>query len=351
MLAVLHGVPAYGAVERYVAALVGELREGDEEVVLVYPDAPELVPFGDLAGGNVRLATFSVAELTGPAPRLALRLARLLRGLDPRVVHVTEVWPAAQIAARLARVPRVLVTHHTPELPRNDGAFGRLWLRLGWLTRPEVIYTSESDRLTDLRTGRTHVVALGIDLERFAHPSPALVRDGPIVGNVARLALQKGHRVLIEAAPRVLARHPHASFAIVGEGELHGELQEQIGRAGLEDRFELLGARDDVPELLASFDVFAFPSFFEGLCLAVIEAQAVGVPVVATGVGGLAETVVPGETGVRCERGDAISLADGINWLLEHPAESAALAAEARRRAHERFSERRMVEETLALYR
>jgi glycosyltransferase involved in cell wall biosynthesis len=350
VLAILHGVPAYGAVEHYVAAVVDGLRDGDEEVVLVYPDAPELAPFAELAGGKVRVVTFPEADLCS-APRLAFRLARLLRDLEPRVVHITEVWPTAQIAARLARVPRVLVTHHTPELPRTDSAFGRLWFRLGWLARPEVIYTSESDRSTDGRTGRTHVVPLGIDLERFSNPSPALVREGRIVGNVARLAPQKGHRVLIEAAPRVLERHPDVSFVVAGAGELRDEVERQIDAAGLAGRFELLGPRSDIPELLASFAVFAFPSFFEGLCVAVIEAQAVGVPVVATGVGGLVETVVPGETGVRCEPGDAVSLADGINWVLDHPDEAAVLAGEAKRRVLDRYSERRMVDETLALYR
>lgn len=350
MLVILHPTPAYGAVERYIEAVVGGLRGCDEEVVLVYPEAPELAPFADLAGGNIRIVTFPLADLTGPAPWLALRLARLLRALRPSVVHVTEVWPTAQIAARLARAPRVLVTHHTPELPRTDSLFGRFWFRLGWLARPEVIYTSEADRAHDRRSLRTHVVPLGIDLDRFANPSPALVRDGRIVGNVARLAPQKGHRVLIDAAQRVLERHPDLSFVVVGDGELRGELEQQARAVGLEGSFEFLGARNDVPELLASFDVFAFPSFFEGLCLAVIEAQAVGVPVVATGVGGLVETVVPGETGVRCEPGDAASLAAGISWILDHPDEAAALAAEAKRRVQECFSEQRMVAKTLALY-
>ena len=300
VLAILHGTPAYGAVEHYVEALVRGLRDGNEDVVLIYPDVPDLAPFASLAGGRVRLITISAAQLAEPAPRLALRLARLLREAQPRLVHVTEVWPTGQIAARLARGPKVLLTHHTPELPRSDGAFGRLWFRLGWLTRPEVIYTSESDRLTDGRSGTTHVVPLGLDLGRFANPVPVLRRMGPIVGNVARLSAQKGQSVLIEAAPLVLERHPDVSFVIAGDGELREELQRQIDAAGLGERFELLGARTDVPEVLASLDVFALPSLFEGLCIAVLEAQAVGVPVVATGVGGLVETVIPGETGVRC---------------------------------------------------
>lgn len=350
MIAIVHGAPAFGAVERYVAAIVEGLHGKDEEVLLIYPDAPALAPFGDLARDNVRAITFPPEELSGAAPLHALRLAKLLRRYRPRVVHVTDVWPTAQVAARLARVPRLLVTHHTPELPRTENAIGRLWLGLGWLARPEVIYTSEADRAADRRRLRAHVVPLGIDLERFTNARPSLPRSGRVVGNVARLAPQKGHRVLIAAAPLVLERHPDAAFVVVGEGELREELESAARNVGLGDRFTFTGQRDDVPELLASFDVFAFPSFFEGLCLAVIEAQAVGVPVVATAVGGLAETVVPGETGVRCEPGDPVSLADGINWVLEHPGAAAGLAAEAKRRALDRFSVQTMVECTLALY-
>jgi glycosyltransferase involved in cell wall biosynthesis len=111
-----------------------------------------------------------------------------------------------------------------------------------------------------------------------------------------------------------------------------------------------LGARDDVPELLASFDVFAFPSLFEGLCLAVIEAQAAGVPVVATPVGGIRETVVDRETGLLVPTGDPPALAAAIRRLLEDRPAAEAMAAEARRRICERFSIERMLEETLRLY-
>jgi len=116
------------------------------------------------------------------------------------------------------------------------------------------------------------------------------------------------------------------------------------------DGVELLGRRGDVPDLLASFEVFAFPSRFEGLCLAVIEAQAAGVPVVATAVGGIKETVVEGETGLLVPPRDPEALASAIRRLLERPDEAARLAAEARRRVLERYSEERMVSGTLALY-
>jgi glycosyltransferase involved in cell wall biosynthesis len=190
------------------------------------------------------------------------------------------------------------------------------------------------------------VVPLGIDVERFANAKPVLQRSGPLIGTVGRLAEQKGQRTLIAAVPAVLERYPDARFVLVGDGELRGELEQLAGGLPV----DLTGYRRDVPELLASFDVFACPSRFEGLCVAVLEAQAAGVPVVATPVGGMRETVVPHETGTVVPVDDTAALAAAIVWVLDHRADASALAAEAKRRVSERFSERRMIDETLRLY-
>jgi glycosyltransferase involved in cell wall biosynthesis len=269
-----------------------------------------------------------------------LRLVRELRRLRPRVVHVIDVWPQALVAARLARVPRVLVTHHTPGLPRQDNRRGRLWQRLGWATRPEVIYTSGADRDEDGRQP-SHVVPLGIDIERFSGAKPALAADWPIVGTVGRLAEQKDHETFLAAAKLV----PEAEFVVVGDGELRERLEAQAG-----ENAHLTGRRDDVPELLASFAVYVQPSRYEGLCLAVLEAQAAGVPVIATPVGGMRDTVVHEETGLVVPVGDAQVLAGSIKRLFEDTELAARLAAEAGRRVREGYNDRRMIDETLALY-
>jgi glycosyltransferase involved in cell wall biosynthesis len=323
VIALLHGAPAYGAVERYVAAIATAL--GDD-CVLIHPGVGELDELG--------VRTLVVREPT------VLRLARALRSCRPRVAHVSDVWPQALVASRLARVPRRLVTHHTPELPRQDNPAGRLWQRLGWATHPEVIYTSEADQRDDGREP-SHVVPLGIDADRYTNANPALAADWPIVGTVGRLAPQKGHATFLEAAKLV----PEAQFVVVGDGELRGRLDRLAG-----ENVHLTGARDDVPALLASFDVYAQPSSFEGLCVAVLEAQAAGVPVVATPVGGMRETVVDGETGLVVPVGDSQALASAIRRLLDDNELATRLAAEARRRVQANYTERRMVDETLALY-
>jgi glycosyltransferase involved in cell wall biosynthesis len=348
MIVFLHGACAFGAVENYVCDLISGLREGKEQVVLLYPDDPALEPFRALEGACVRVEALPPRTLVGSGPRAVSTLVRRLRELRPRVVHITDVWSTALVAARLAGSPRVLITHHTPGLPRNDSFAGSLWLRAGWATRPEVIYTSESDRRSDGRQP-SHVIYYGIDLKRFRGALPAIVAEGPIIGNVARLVPQKGHRFLLEAAPRIIELHPSARFVLVGEGPARAEIEMQARSAGIEEHVLLVGERTDIPAWLASFDVFALPSLFEGLCYAVIEAQAAGVPVVATPVGGVRETVIDRETGLVVPPEDPVALADAICWLLEHPDEARALSLEAGRRV-ERFSKDRMVMETIALY-
>jgi glycosyltransferase involved in cell wall biosynthesis len=344
MIVLVHGSRSWGAVENYAAAVLRGLRDAGEDAVLLHADVPQLSRFAESGATTQR---FPQWILDASAPRVVLELARRIRSLRPRVVHVVDAWPAAMLAARFARAPRLLVTHHTPELRRDDSAVGRALWRLGWLTRPEVIYTSESDRRADGRTSlRTHVVYYGIDLDRFTRATPALEKRGPIVGTAARLVGQKRLDLLLEAAPAILERHPDARFVIAGDGPLRAELERRAD--GLP--FEFVGWREDVADVLASFDVYVLPSDFEGLVYAVIEAQAAGVPVVATPVGGVPENVVPGETGVLIPRGDAGALAAAVNRLLDDPAEAARVAAEARRRVTERYPVERMVRETLHLY-
>jgi glycosyltransferase involved in cell wall biosynthesis len=347
MIVLVHGSRSWGAVENYLAAVVRGLRDGGHEAVVLRADVPILDRLQNDVGGAVRDEPFPPWILDASAPRVLRELEQRIRAHRPDITHVIDAWPGAMITARLARTPRLLVTHHTPELSRDDSAIGRLLWELAWLTRPEVVYTSESDRVRDGRTRlRTNVINYGIDLERFTSGTPVFAKDGPVIGTVARLVPQKALHLLIEAAPSVLARHPGARFVIVGDGPSLGDL-ERLAQ-GLP--FEFTGERDDVPDLLAAFDVFALPSDFEGLCYAVIEAQAAGVPVVATPVGGIPENVVPGETGVLVPTQDATALAAAINQLLDDPTEARRLATEARRRVLERYPVSRMVERTLAWY-
>jgi glycosyltransferase involved in cell wall biosynthesis len=196
---------------------------------------------------------------------------------------------------------------------------------------------------------RRHVVNLGIDLDHFRSAEPAFPAEGPVIGTVGRLDEQKAQGVLIDAIPRVLERYPDARLVLVGDGPLRDRLEGHARHLGISESVLFAGKRDDVPRWLASFDIFALTSLFEGLCYAVLEAQAAGVPVIATPVGGVRETVVDGETGLVVPPGDDHALAGAILRLLDDPDEARRLADEAAVRVAG-FSREEMVIATLALY-
>jgi glycosyltransferase involved in cell wall biosynthesis len=348
MIVLVHGADAFGAVEQYVLQVAQALRDRSLPATLVFPDTASLEPLAALAGGTLAVEPFPVELLHGPAAVTVARLVQRLRRCHPRIVHVADTWPLAQIAGRLAG-GRLIVTHHTPELHRSFSLAGRIWSQLGWLARPQVVYTSMTDRNNDGRRFlRRHVVPLGIDLDRF-FAVERVPRSGAVVGTVARLAPQKSLDTLLAAVPAILERHPDARVVLVGEGEERGRLEELARALGIDGVVVFAGRTDDVPAALAGFDVFALPSLFEGLCLAVIEAQAAGVPVVATPVGGIPENVANERTGLLVPLRDPPALAAAICRLLDDPALARRLATAARRGVA-RYSIEHMITGTLELY-
>ncbi|RZJ75333.1 MAG: glycosyltransferase, partial [Flavobacterium sp.] len=139
----------------------------------------------------------------------------------------------------------------------------------------------------------------------FAH-------DDFVIGTAVVLSEQKGIRYLIEAAKRVCAELPKARFVVAGDGPLRGALEDMGRASGLGERLTFLGFRRDIPELISSFDVYALSSLWEGLPLALLEALAIGKPIVATRVGGNPEIVEDGENGFIVPPRDADALARAL---------------------------------------
>jgi glycosyltransferase involved in cell wall biosynthesis len=177
-----------------------------------------------------------------------------------------------------------------------------------------------------------------------------LPEEGPVIGTVGRLVPIKGHEWLLRAAPRVLAEFPHATFVFLGEGPLLGQLQQLAARLGISGHVMFLGSRQDVPECLAAFDLFAFPSLNEGMGRALIEAMATGLPAVAARVGGIPDVVADGETGLLVPARDEAALADALLKLLRDPARRQAYGQSARRSMDERFDVSAMVRAIDRLY-
>lgn len=201
------------------------------------------------------------------------------------------------------------------------------------------------------------VIPYGVNLEVYRYGKDDQVRqelglhkDIPVVGVVARLHPQKGHRFLIKAATQIVTEHPQVKFVLVGDGVLRSELENRVDRDGLKDHFLFLGFRRDVHRIMRAFDLFVLPSLYEGLPNVVLEAMAVGLPVVATAVDGTPELVVDGETGYLVPPADPQALAERICALLYDRRRATDFGSQGRRRVEANFSLEKQVQRFQNLY-
>lgn len=205
---------------------------------------------------------------------------------------------------------------------------------------------------------KVFTICNAVDLKPFQHPGDkAALRDqlglearSHLVATVGRLTEQKGHCYLIDAAVSVVSVYPDTHFLFIGDGELRDELQQQTRQAGLSQNIHFLGIRKDVPDLLAAVDLFAFPSLWEGLSVALLEAMVAGKPIVATAVSGTTSVMIHGVTGLIVPPHDSQGLAQAIIELLSHPAQAQAMGQAAKQRAMSNFSAQKQADEYLELY-
>lgn len=142
-------------------------------------------------------------------------------------------------------------------------------------------------------------------------------RDAVVVGTVGRVYVEKGHRYLIDAANRLFLSHPNLHLLIVGDGPQRAKLEETVQVLGIERRVTFTGYYDDLPGALRAMDIFALPTILdEGFPTSVLEAQAAGLPVIATDTGGTFETMDPGVTGLLVKPRDVAGLSQAIAALL-----------------------------------
>lgn len=170
-----------------------------------------------------------------------------------------------------------------------------------------------------------------------------------LVLTVSRLTEQKGHATLIAAAPAILEIHPNAKFVLAGDGPERESLTASIAQHGLTENFRLLGTRNDVEDLLSASDLFVLPSYFEGLPLALLEAMAAGVPVVATRIGGTIEAIGASHP-FLVPAGDAAALAKAVINALSDAGAASHAAELAQARFGSSFTAVRMAAQTSAIY-
>ncbi len=257
----------------------------------------------------------------GIDPLLVLKLFSHFRKIRPDIVHTFNdgaliyAFPAAKMAG-----VTILVHAEHGRLPVPEKWLFRK-IRIAMARRAQaVVVVSDvlSELVSDEGVPNHKLVTLinGVDLETFSGRSDrvelrqkwSLSNTELVVGTVGSLTPQKNHKMLIEAAARI----PYIKVLIAGGGPLEDSLNQLIKEKHLEDRVRCIGRIDDVPAFLSVLDVFALPSTTEGTSLALLEAMAARLPVVATDVGGNGKVVGNGKTGFLTPAGDVSAFADKL---------------------------------------
>jgi len=321
------------------------------EVAALEPDGPLAA---ELAAAGIALHSCPRRWRWDLGP--AHRLAALARGGRFEIVHSFLFLP--NFYARLARVM------HRPPLTisslRSTGIEGLPRYVAEVLLAPLcdlIIANSEAGRgdliSRGVRASRVVVVRNGLDLDRFlALPPPPARRTGPPrLGMVAQIEPRKDHAGLVRAFAEVLKRHPGAGLVLAGDGRLRPRVEALARTLGLQDRVEFPGTVSGSERVYDRLDLYVQASAGqEGTSNSIVEAMAAGRPVVATDIGGNAETVVHGVTGLIVPAFDPVVLGASICALLDDPDTSERMGRAGRERARTIYSRTRMIDETIAAY-
>src|SRR5207249_3179177 len=300
---------------------------------------------------TTRVPRLDIPRDVSPAGLAGLlgRLVSLMRAERYTIVHTHNSITGAvgRLAARLARVPLVIHTTHGFHFHENMSALRRLpWVVAErWLSRfCDLLLCQNRQEVEEIRRlgirprqGVCHV-GNGIDLGQFRPRARMPENPRPVLLCVARLEAVKNHTMLFRAFD-ILRRRHDAILKLVGEGPSREGYERELASAGLADAVEFLGYRYDVPELTAAADVAVLTSVKEGIPRALMQAAAVGVPVVATDVKGTREVVVNAQTGFLVPLGDAEALADRLGRLLDDAELRRQMGARAVQYAREHFDE------------
>jgi glycosyltransferase involved in cell wall biosynthesis len=353
-----------GAENHLLALLTHANRDQFEFETAVLRGEGELVRVFREANINVHLL-----KAHGRFDPLALRrLVRLLRGGDFDIVHShlfrADVYAAIAIAQLGEHAPPLVSTRHNDDRFFLNPFIGMLHYAVS--ARQEMIIAI-SDHIARFTVSRG--VRDPSRVRRVYHGlEPSLIQardregkqirqdlglsvDDFVVGNVGRLAPQKGQRHLVMAMPLLLERVPRAHAIIAGGGDLEDYLRDLSLEVGVADRVHVLGPRADIPALMHAMDVFAMPSIWEGFGLVLLEAMAAGRPIVASRVATIPEVVVDGVTGLLVPAGDPVPLAEALAALAHHGERARSLGEAGRQRLRQHFSVEKMVGDTEQLYR
>lgn len=369
---VINGLGAGGA-ERSLAEMLPGLRDRGIDNLVVC-----LLRKNHGVHSSVERQGFDVRVVGSSRSRAPFRIRRIANSWRPDILHTTIF--EADVLGRLAAVghPCKVLTSLVntydgvrvadPTVPGYKVAAARLvngvtarHLNDHFHAISPAVRDSAVNRL-GIDRSRVTVVPRGRDLSRLGEASPqrraevrrklGLHQNAEVVLNVGRQEPQKGLAILVRAIADLAVTRPRVRLLQVGrDGKVSLDLRKLAADLGVMDRIDFLGFRDDVGDLLAAADVFAFPSYYEGLGGSVLEAMAMSVPIVVTDVPALVDVVEGGRGGLIVPVGDAPALANALATLLDDRFAAEGTAERALAIFLDRFTMERSVDGMVEMYR
>jgi len=344
-----------GGAGRYLFNLLVGFPSKNYEFLVACPGGGELER--ELKARGIRYFT-----LTGGESSLSFKhvgeLFHIIKSEHVNIVH-THASLSGRIAGRLAGC-RVILTRHGLNTNSKGPIKRFLSYVIARMFTDKIIAISRAVKINLIETGvpadMIKIIHNGIDLSRFELIEPklrgelGLSDDIPIIGVVARIVLEKGYEYILKAMPKVLQSFPSTLLVIVGDGPLKAQMQELAVKLGIDRNTVFLGYKRDIENLIADFDVFVLPSVSEGLGLSLLEAMALGKPVIATEVGGIPEVVKNGKNGLLVPPRDEEALAMAILKILSSRDFGLRLGQVAKDTVYEKFSAQSMALQTAKLY-
>ena len=346
----------WGGQEHRVLAELRGFQERGSEVRLLAPEQSQVFQRARAAGLPTK--HLDVSRLRFPVQ--VVRLAAWLRKERIEVLNPhssRDAWLLG-VAGRLARVPFIVRTRHI------DVDYPNRWLSRHAFTAlaDHVITTSGKitkhfQEIFGLSANRISTLPTGIDLQRFhpAGPKAELAKNhppGPLIGMISVLRSWKGHSTFLAAAQELVQSGFNGQFVIIGDGPIRSAIEAEIAALGLTQRVQLLGHREDVPEVLRALQALVIASTrHEGIPQIGLQALATETPVIGSDVGGTPEIIRPGETGRIFPSADSRALAQAIQETLTDEPATILLAKRGRTMVEQHHSLDHMLEKLEALYR
>lgn len=311
---------------------------------------------GVLAQGFAALdVSVEAIGTTSSVPLRILKLARLLRKLKPHILHTHNPSPLLHgaLAARLAGVPVLVHTKHGRNFPnrRVRVATNRL---AALFTDCVVAVSDDAARIAHdverIPVDKVRLIHNGVDTDRFRYRGPRPHGDGFRAVTVARLDPVKDQATLLQAVRLVADRNPTFRLDIVGDGPSRAALESRRTELGLDRQVRFCGYQSDVEPYLAQADVFLLSSISEGIPLTLLEAMAVGLPGIATDVGGNREVIVPGVTGYLVPPRSPEALAEAMLSIQADPLAIERMGHASRQRIEAEFGLANVVAQYEAIY-